>query len=161
MPIYYSYLNTGRPVPEVEALYGSAYMDSPNTPLYAFGHGLSYTRFDYGPLQLSTTSLKGKETLTVSFELHNSGKVAGEEVVQLYLRDPVASVARPVKELKGFRKLRLEPGQRQRVHFEIDRELLSFHNAALQWGAEAGRFDVMIGSASDDIRLQARFDLTE
>ncbi|QBE61905.1 glycoside hydrolase family 3 N-terminal domain-containing protein [Pseudoduganella lutea] len=161
VPIYYSYLNTGRPVPEVEALYGSAYMDSPNTPLYAFGHGLSYTTFKYDNLRLSTSSLAGNGKLTVSFDLQNSGKRAGEEVVQLYLRDPVASIARPVKELKGFRKLRLEPGQRQSVSFEIDRELLSFHNADLKWGAEPGRFDLMIGSASDDIRLKGQFELTD
>ena len=161
VPIFYSYLNTGRPVPEVEALYGSAYRDSPNTPLYAFGHGLSYTSFKYDNLQLSSTRLSGNDKLTVSFDLHNSGKRAGEEVVQLYLRDPVASIARPVKELKGFRKLSLEPGRSERVSFEIDRDLLSFHHADLKWGAEAGRFELMIGSASDDIRLEANFELAD
>lgn len=161
VPIYYSYLNTGRPVPEVEPIYGSAYIDSPNTPLYAFGHGLSYTTFKYDNLQLSTSRLSGRDKLTVSFDLRNSGRRAGEEVVQLYLRDPVASVARPVKELKGFRKLHLEPGQTTRVHFEIDRELLSFHNADLKWGAEPGSFELMIGSASDDIRLRGTFELID
>jgi beta-glucosidase len=161
VPIYYSYLSTGRPVPEVEAKYGSAYIDAPNTPLYAFGHGLSYTTFAYENLQLSAPRLAGRDKLTVSFDLVNSGKRAGEEVVQLYVRDPVASVARPVKELKGFRKLRLAPGQEERITFEIDRETLSFHNADLKWGAEPGRFDLMIGSASDDIRLTGQFELAD
>jgi beta-glucosidase len=95
----------------------------------------------------------------VSFDVKNTGKRAGEEVVQLYLRDPVASIARPVKELKGFRKLRLEPGEMRRVSFEIDRHLLSFYDDKLHWGAEPGRFEVMLGSASDDIRLRGEFEL--
>lgn len=160
VPIFYSYLSTGRPIPETEGQYASIYTDSPNTPLYAFGHGLSYTTFSYTNLTLSARRMAGDGKLTVSFDLKNTGKRAGEEVVQLYLRDRVASIARPMKELKGFRKLRLEPGEARRVSFEIDRELLSFHDTNLHWGAEPGRFDLMLGSASDDIRLHSEFELT-
>ena len=159
VPIFYSYLSTGRPIPEVEGQYASIYIDSPNTPLFAFGHGLSYTTFGYSNLALSAPRMTDNGKLTVSFDLQNTGKRAGEEVVQLYLRDPVASIARPVKELKGFRKLRLEPGEIRRVSFEIDRELLSFHDDKLHWGAEPGRFELMLGSASDDIRLRREFEL--
>jgi beta-glucosidase len=159
VPIYYSYLRTGRPIPEVEGKYASTYTDSPNTPLYAFGHGLSYTSFAYSNLALSRPRLGAGERLTVSFDLKNTGGRAGEEVVQLYLRDPVASIARPVQELKGFRKLRLEPGETRRISFEIDESLLAFHDASLRLVAEPGRFELMLGGASDDIRLRGQFEL--
>jgi len=97
--------------------------------------------------------------VTLSFDLANSGKVAGTEIVQLYLRDMVSSVVRPLKELKGFQKVQLKPGETRRVNFTIDRDTLSFFNSKLAWGAEAGDFKLMVGSASDDIRLESTLTL--
>jgi beta-glucosidase len=152
IPISYAQYNTGRPVTdEKNVVYKSAYIDSVNTPRYAFGHGLSYTDFKYSGL-----ALKGE---TLSFDLANTGKAAGTEIVQLYLRDMVSSVVRPLKELKGFQKISLKPGEQRRVSFTVDRELLSFFNSKLQWGAEAGEFKLMVGSASDDIRLETTYTL--
>lgn len=158
IPLYYNHLNTGRPVtPEKPSGYVSAYIDSPNTPRYPFGYGLSYTAFAYSDLQLSSQHFSGKGSIRASFTLTNTGKVAGEEVAQLYLRDPVASVVRPVKELKDFQKILLQPGESRRVEFVIDQEKLAFTNAQLQWGAEAGDFELMVGASSADIRLQTMF----
>ena len=160
IPIYYSQYETGRPViDERSVVYKSAYIDSPNTPRFAFGHGLSYTDFAYTDLRMSSDSMRADGTVTVSFMLANTGKRAGEEVVQLYLRDMVASVVRPVKELKGFQKLMLAPGEQRRISFTIDRNTLSFYNRQLVWGAEPGEFSIMIGSASDAIRLQGKLRL--
>jgi beta-glucosidase len=97
--------------------------------------------------------------ITLSFTVANTGRVAGAEVVQFYLRDPVASVVRPVQELKGFQRVLLQPGQRRTVSFTVDRETLSFFDRHLKWGAEPGRFDLMVGSASDDIRLRRSIEL--
>jgi len=152
IPISYAQYNTGRPVTdEKNVVYKSAYIDSVNTPRYAFGHGLSYTDFKYSGLALNGDKL--------SFDLANTGKVAGTEIVQLYLRDMVSSVVRPLKELKGFQKITLKPGEQRRVSFTVDRELLSFFNSKLTWGAEAGEFKLMVGSASDDIRLETSYTL--
>jgi beta-glucosidase len=152
IPISYAQYNTGRPVTdEKNVVYKSAYIDSVNTPRYAFGHGLSYTDFKYSGLALNGDKL--------SFDIANTGKVAGTEIVQLYLRDMVSSVVRPLKELKGFQKIPLKPGEQRRVSFTVDRELLSFFNSKLQWGAEAGEFKLMVGSASDDIRLETTYIL--
>jgi len=152
IPISYAQYNTGRPVTdEKNVVYKSAYIDSVNTPRYAFGHGLSYTDFKYSGLALNGDKL--------SFDLANTGKVAGTEIVQLYLRDMVSSVVRPLKELKGFQKIMLKPGEQRRVSFTVDRELLSFFNSKLTWGAEAGEFKLMVGSASDDIRLETSYTL--
>jgi beta-glucosidase len=152
IPISYAQYNTGRPVTdEKNIVYKSAYIDSVNTPRYAFGHGLSYTDFKYSGL-----TLKGE---TLSFDLANTGKVAGTEIAQLYLRDMVSSVVRPLKELKGFQKISLKPGEQRRISFTVDRELLSFFNSKLHWGAEAGEFKLMVGSASDDIRLETTYTL--
>ncbi|MBL0087948.1 MAG: beta-glucosidase BglX [Ideonella sp.] len=168
IPVFYSHFNTGRPVPPPDAsgaagsqAFRSHYIDSPNAPRYAFGHGLSYTQFAYSDLRLDKTRLALTDTLTVRFTLRNTGARAGDEVVQLYLRDRVGSVVRPVQELKGFQKLHLQPGQSRELSFVIDRETLSFHNHRLQWVAEPGEFDLMVGAASDDIRLRASFELLE
>jgi beta-glucosidase len=162
IPISYQQYNTGRPLQdEKNVVYKSAYIDSPNTPRYAFGHGLSYTSFAYSDLRMSSTSMGPDGKITLSFTLSNSGPAAGAEVVQLYLRDPVASVVRPLKELKGFQRVVLKPGQRQVVSFTIDREMLAFYKRKLEWGAEAGKFEVMVGSASDDVRLRQTIELTE
>jgi beta-glucosidase len=162
IPITYQQYNTGRPVQdEKNVVYKSAYIDSPNTPRYAFGHGLSYTTFAYQDLRVSNTSMGPDGKITLSFTLANSGPVAGAEVVQLYLRDPVASVVRPLKELKGFQRVVLQPGQVRTVSFTVDREMLAFYDRQLQWGAEAGKFEVMVGGASDDVRLRQTIELTD
>lgn len=162
IPISYQQYRTGRPVlSEANIVYRSAYIDSPNTPRYAFGHGLSYTSFAYSDLAISQPTMRQGDKVTLSFTLANTGKRAGEEVVQLYLRDPVASIVRPLMELKGFQKLKLEPGERRKVSFEIDRDLLAFHNSKLEWVAEPGEFELMVGTASDAIRLRGKLTLVD
>lgn len=160
IPIYYNHFNTGRPAKnDKDRFYRSAYTDLSIYPKYAFGYGLSYTSFKYSDLKLSNNTIKSGQTITVSFTLTNTGKYEGEEVVQLYLRDEVASLVRPVKELKDFKKVKLRPGESTTVQFTIDQNKLSFYNQQLQWVAEPGKFDLMIGSSSDDIRLQSSFEL--
>ncbi|MDB5205491.1 MAG: beta-glucosidase-like glycosyl hydrolase [Flavisolibacter sp.] len=160
IPIYYSSYNTGRPVTnEKNVVYKSAYIDAPNTPRYSFGFGLSYTTFLYSEIKASANKMAANDKVIISFTLTNTGKYAGEEVVQLYLHDLVASVVRPVKELKGFKKILLQPGESIKVSFEINKEILSFYNSRLQWAAEPGDFDIMIGAASNDIRLKTKIEL--
>ena len=160
LPMTYAQLRTGRPVLNpANIVYRSAYIDSPNTPRYAFGHGLSYTSFRFTDLTVSSASMHPNDKIDLSFTLTNSGAVAGEEVVQFYLHDLVASVARPAMELKGFQKVSLRPGEQRRLHFAIDRETLSFFNSKLQWGAEPGQFELMIAAASDDVRLRGKMEL--
>lgn len=162
IPVFYSYKNTGRPSKNDSDLnYRSSYIDLPNSPKFPFGYGLSYTSFTYNNLQLSKQKIKENETIKVSFDLSNSGSYAGEEVVQLYLRDRVASVVRPVKELKDYTKILLQPGETKTVSFLIDKEKLSFYNQAMKWGTEPGEFDLMIGSSSADIRLHQSFELVK
>lgn len=162
IPLYYSLKNTGRPAPDDHAVsYGSAYIDLPNAPRYAFGHGLSYTTFDYSDLRLSSDRIGADGHLEVSCTVTNSGSRDGEEVVQLYVRDLVGSVTRPLKELKGFRKLLLRAGESQTVEFEIDAAQFAFYDQEMQWCVEPGEFQVMIGSASDDIRLTGSFEVVE
>ncbi len=162
IPIYYNHFNTGRPAPNETAFnYVSAYMDLKNSPRFPFGYGLSYTTFEYSDLKLSKNKIKNTEKITVSLNVKNSGKVAGEEVVQLYLRDKVGSVVRPIIELKDFQKIKLNAGETKVVKFIIDKEKVSFYNAALQWIAEPGDFDLMIGSSSADIRLKTTFELVK
>ncbi|TGE23484.1 beta-glucosidase BglX [Hymenobacter metallicola] len=162
IPISYQQYSTGRPVVDPKNIrYRSAYLDAPNTPRYAFGHGLSYTTFRYSDLKISQPRMTPAETVQVSFTLTNTGSRAGEEVVQLYLHDKVASVVRPLKELKDFQKLSLRPGESRTVSFTISRDKLAFYNHDLQWVAEPGAFRLLLGSASDDIRLEADLELTE
>ena len=163
IPIYYNYLNTGRPAPDndTKADYRSGYIDLQKSPKYAFGYGLSYTTFKYDSLQLSDSIMSSGKEIKVSFTLTNTGKRAGEEVVQFYIRDNVASVVRPVKELKGFEKVYLRPGESKTILFTIDREKLSFYNNDLKWTTEPGSFRLMIGTASDDIRLEKPFGLID
>ncbi len=160
IPIYYNHFNTGRPAAnETATNYVSAYTDLKNSPKFPFGFGLSYTTFDYSDLKLSKNKIKSTETIEVSMTITNSGKVAGEEVVQLYLRDKVGSVVRPIIELKDFQKIKLNAGETKMVKFTIDKQKLSFYNADLKWITEPGDFDLMIGSSSSDIRLKATFEL--
>ncbi|MDR1153785.1 MAG: fibronectin type III-like domain-contianing protein, partial [Bacteroidales bacterium] len=120
-----------------------------NTPLYPFGYGLSYTKFEYSGVQLSDSTLSENGSISASVTLSNTGERAGEEIVQLYIRDLVGSITRPVKELKGFRRVALKPGESKQVSFSITPELLKFYNADLQWVAEPGDFLVFIGGNSD------------
>ncbi|MEO6522917.1 MAG: beta-glucosidase BglX [Mucilaginibacter sp.] len=160
IPLTYAGYSTGRPVKKLSDIkYKSAYIDMVNTPRYAFGYGLSYTTFTYTDMKLSSASMSKSQKINGCFTLTNTGKYAGEEVVQLYIQDMVASVVRPLKELKDFQKVSLKPGESKTVRFVIDNEKLSFYNNDLQWVAEPGKFRLMIGSASDDIRLQDSFDL--
>ncbi len=160
IPVYYNHYNTGRPGnDDNEISYTSGYNDMPNSPRFAFGYGLSYTTFAYGNLKLSKKTIRNGEKITVSFDLKNTGKYAGEEVAQLYLRQLVSQPVRPVKELKGFEKVMLQPGETKTISFTIDKEKLSFYNDQLVWGTQPGEFKLMIGSASDDIRIQEGFEL--
>ncbi|MNI47050.1 Periplasmic beta-glucosidase precursor [compost metagenome] len=162
IPLYYNYLSTGRPAKnDKDTRYRSAYLDMPNSPKFAFGYGLSYTTFDYNTLVLNKTQMGMNDKITVSFTLKNTGKYAGEEVVQLYLQDKFASVARPVKELKDFQKVMLNAGESKTISFTIDKEKLSFYNQQLKWGAEPGDFKLMIGTASNNIKLEKDFTLTD
>ncbi|MEP6674932.1 MAG: glycoside hydrolase family 3 N-terminal domain-containing protein [Ferruginibacter sp.] len=162
IPVFYSYNNTGRPVTdEKNIVYKSAYTDLPNTPRFAFGYGLSYTSFKYDNIKLSSKKISNNDTLNISFTLTNTGSYKGEEVVQLYLRDKVASIIRPVKELKGFEKVELNAGESKTIVLKISREQLSFYTNELKWIAEPGEFNVMIGSASNDIRLEDTFELLQ
>lgn len=162
VPIYYNHFSTGRPAKDENSTnYVSAYIDLKNSPKYAFGYGLSYTTFDYSGLKLSSTKIKKTENIKVSFQLKNSGKVAGEEVVQLYLKDKFGSVVRPVLELKDFQKVKLNAGESKTIEFTIDKEKLSFYNNKLEWTTEPGDFEVMIGASSAAIKLRSDFELVD
>jgi len=154
IPIYYNHKNTGRPLPEGKWFqkFRSNYLDVSNDPLYPFGYGLSYSKFDYGDLKLSSASAKGNKAITASITLTNSGKVDGAEVVQLYIRDLVGSVTRPVKELKGFQKIALKAGESKTVTFSITPQDLKFYNSDLKYDWEPGDFVIMIGGNSKDVK---------
>ncbi|RBK96701.1 beta-glucosidase, partial [Xanthomonas oryzae pv. oryzae] len=159
-PYFYNHLRTGRPELPTLAEYKARWREMPNEPLYPFGHGLSYTSFAYAPPQLSAAQLGWDDTLTITTRVTNTGKVAGEEVVQLYVHDRVASRVRPVRELKGFRKLLLQPGESQDVVFTLTRDALAFTNHKGGFGAEPGLFDVWV-CASAKSGEAATFELLE
>lgn len=162
IPIYYNYLKTGRPAEcDTCNFYRTAYIDLPISPKFAFGHGLSYTTFEYKDLKLSQSKINRSEKIEVSFNISNTGKYDGEEVIQLYLRDKVGSIVRPVKELKDFQKVMVKVGETKQIKFIIDNEKLCFYDKALNYKSEAGEFDLMIGSSSDDIRLHSCFELID
>lgn len=155
IPIYYAVRNTGRP--ETDDMWTSKYLDSPNSPQYPFGWGLSYTTFKYSDLKVSARNSK---VLDVSVTVTNTGSRAGEEVVQLYIRDLVASVARPIQLLKGFQKILLQPGESRRVRLALTEEDLKFYNADMHWVSESGRFKVMVGGNSVEV-ISAEFGLSK
>jgi len=159
VPIYYNHKNTGRPG-DKENYYTSQYLDLPLTPLYPFGYGLSYTSFKYDNLKLDKDTINKNESLTASINITNTGKVEGEEVVQLYIRDLVGSVTRPVKELKGFRKIKLSPGETQTVSFSVTPDMLTFLDINLKPVIEPGKFNVMIGGNSVDLN-SISFEVTD
>jgi beta-glucosidase len=150
VPIYYNHMNTGRP-PEASNRYTSKYLDVPWTPQFPFGFGLSYTQFKISNLQLSAARIKPDGKLSVIVDVENVGKRVGDEVVQLYIRDVAASLTRPVKELKGFQRVTLQPGEKKHVEFSLGREQLGFYNREMKFVVEPGEFKVMVGSSSEDV----------
>jgi beta-glucosidase len=154
IPVYYSHKPTGGRSSSWED-----YVDGSAKPLYEFGFGLSYTTFEYSDLVIEPAVIKPKGKLTVQVTVTNTGKVSGDEVVQLYIKDVIGSLPRPVKELKGFQRLSLEPGESQTVEFGIDAESLAFYNLAMKKVVEPGMFGVMVGSSSSDIRLEGEFEV--
>jgi beta-glucosidase len=159
VPLYYNHMNTGRP-PDAGNKYTSKYLDVPWTPLYPFGYGLSYTQFRLTGLQLSAQRISPAGRLTVSVEVENTGKRQGDEVVQLYIRDVAASVTRPVKELKGFERITLRPGEKRRVSFTLAPEQLGFYNREMRFVVEPGEFKVMVGTDSAS-GLESSFEVAE
>lgn len=162
IPLYYSHKNTGRPLAEGAWFqkFRSNYLDVSNEPLYPFGYGLSYSTFEYGDIILDKKTIKKNETLKVSIELKNTGDFDGEEVVQLYIRDLVGSITRPVKELKNFQKVFLKKGESKRIEFMISEEDLKFYDQQLKHIAEPGAFKIFIGGNSRDVK-EADFELTD
>ncbi|UMY64528.1 MULTISPECIES: beta-glucosidase BglX [unclassified Flavobacterium] len=163
VPIYYAAKNTGRPLGNKEGKFEkfrSNYIDERNEPLYPFGYGLSYSRFQYDNIRISSGKMKEGETLTVSVDVTNTGAYDGAEVVQLYIRDLVGSVTRPVRELKDFQKVMFRKGEKKTVTFTIDANDLKFYNSDLQWVAEPGMFKVFLGGDSN-ARLEADFELVK
>ena len=159
IPIYYNHKNTGRPL-NVNQKYTSKYLDVPNSPLYPFGYGLSYTHFTLGNVVLSNSVLRKGQGITASITLTNAGTRKGKETVQLYLRDMVGSITRPVKELKGFQQVTLNPGETKTVTFNISVEDCKFYNGDLVYGYEPGKFKVFIGKSSEDVK-EGEFELVE
>ncbi len=159
IPIYYNHLNTGRPFhPGDSPKFKSDYLDVSNDPLYPFGYGLSYTTFSYSDISLNNKILKPNEKITATITVTNTGTVAGKETVQLYIRDMVGSITRPVKELKGFQKITLKPGESKKVSFPISVNDLKFYNSDLKSVYEPGHFKVFIGTNSRDVK-EADFKL--
>lgn len=160
VPIYYAHKSTGRPLGQGRWFekFRSNYLDVPNEPTYPFGYGLSYTNFSYSDLTLSSKSIKFGMKLNIDVKVTNTGTRDGREVVQLYIRDKVGSITRPVKELKGFEKITLRPGESKVVRFTITDKDLAFYNNALKFAAESGEFDVMVGGNSVET-LKATFNL--
>ncbi len=159
LPVYYAHLNTGRPyTPGKPGNYTSHYFEEPNGPLFPFGYGLSYTSFDVSDIKLSDSKMARKGKLTASVTVKNTGKVAGTTIVQLYLRDVAASISRPVKELKNFEKVTLEPGEEKVVNFTLSEDDLKFYDSKLKYAAEPGEFNVMIGLDSEAVK-QTSFTL--
>lgn len=159
IPVYYSHLNTGRPYnPEKPNKYTSRYFDEANGPLYPFGYGLSYTTFTVSDVTLSSPTMQRDGKVTASVEVTNTGKREGATVIQMYLQDVTASMSRPVKQLKGFEKITLKPGERKTVSFPIDIEALKFWNQQMKYDAEPGKFNVFIGVDSARVK-QGSFEL--
>ena len=152
VPIYYNHLNTGRPQQQQGQMWTSGYLDSPTAPAYPFGYGLSYTTFAYSGVKTAKSQYKMGETVEVSVTVTNTGGQAGEEVVQCYIRDIAADIARPVKELKGFEKIKLNAGETRVVTFRLSEKDLSYWNNDLKWKADPGKFKVFIGGNSRDVK---------
>jgi beta-glucosidase len=159
-PLSYLEPPSGRPADPDLSRDTTRYHDLPITPLYAFGHGLSYTSFEYSDLSFSAASMEAVGEVEVSVRVRNSGARAGDEVVQLYMRDPVASVARPVSQLRGFHRLHLAPGEARVVTFRLSAGQFALYAQSGRWVVEPGRIDIMVGASSADIRLTGSFEIT-
>jgi len=157
VPIYYNHKNTGRPPSQDK--FTSKYIDLPSSPLFPFGYGLSYTTFRYSDLRLSAPRITPAETVRVSVTVTNAGSRLGAEVAQLYVRDEVASITRPVRALAGFRRLALAPGYSQRVEFALTQQELGFYDRAMRFVVEPGRFRVFVGGSSVE-GLEGTFEVT-
>jgi beta-glucosidase len=155
LPLYYNHKSTGRPVQKGDTVYWSHYSDMANSPLYPFGYGLSYSSFSYSDVQLSAKDMSANRPLNVTVAVKNTGDRRGTETVQLYIRDLVGSVTRPVKELKAFRRVELNPGESREVTFTLNATDLAFYTAAGKWESEPGDFRVMVGSNSADVKTAA------
>jgi beta-glucosidase len=153
VPIYYNHLNTGRPINVKFPKHSSYYLDEANEPLYPFGHGLSYTEFAYSNLAVDVSGTLPDAVVNVSIDVANIGGRDGEEVVQLYINDPVASRARPVRELKGFQKVLLRKGETQAVSFRLTTEDLAFWTINRRMEAEPGEFNLWVGDLRDSFRI--------
>ena len=152
VPIYYYAKNTGRPIYLPNDKFKSKYIDSPNEPLFPFGFGLSYTTFEYSDIRLSSNELTSKGELIAKVTVKNTGKLDGEEVVQLYVRDLVGSVTRPVKELKGFEKVLIKAGESKEISFKLTADMLAFHRIDMSFGTEPGDYKLFIGGNSRDVK---------
>ena len=159
VPIYYSHKNTGRPK-QGDSRYTSRYINTPNTPLYPFGYGLSFTNFKYSDIQLNKDSINFNETLKITTDIKNTGDYEGEEIIQLYIRDMVGSVTRPVKEMKGFKKVSLENGEEKSVTFELTADDLAYYTKGMEYKAEPGNFKVFVGKSSQNVQ-EADFKLVK
>ena len=155
VPVFYNYKPSGMR----SNIYGD-YVNEPVTPLYSFGFGLSYTKFEYAELRLDKKSAQAGDEVQISVRVKNSGQAAGEEVVQLYIRDEYASLPRPVKELKGFTRVGLGAGESKMVIFSLPVNQLAYHDEDFLLQVEAGRIEVMVGGGSEDIRLTDAFEIT-
>jgi beta-glucosidase len=160
VPIYYNHKSTGRP-PDPKEKYTSKYLDAPWTPLFPFGHGLSYTTFTYGDVRLGAQQIRASDTLSVSVDVTNAGARAGDEVVQLYVHDEVASVTPAVKRLRGFRRVSLKPGERRTVTFVLRHDDLALYGLDMRRVVEPGFFTVYVGTSSADDAHSARFEVVQ
>ena len=158
LPLYYNHLNTGRPERQWFSKFRSNFLDVDNDPLFPFGYGLSYTTFSYGEVRLDRHTLHEGGKITAAFDVTNTGAYDADEVVQLYIRDVAGSVSRPVKELKGFRRISLKRGETKTVSFDVTTDDLRFYNADLDYVCEPGEFELMIGRNSADVQT-VRFSL--
>src|SRR5690606_35037240 len=164
VPIYYAQFNTGRPLSDDKSdgctfeKFRSNYLDECNTPLYEFGFGLSYTTFEISNLKLDKTTINQGDSIKVSVQVKNTGNYDGAEVVQLYTSDLVGSIIRPVKELKGFKKVFLKKGESKTVEFNLTTQDLKFYNSAFNFVAEPGEFEVFVGNSSN-AKLKSKFEL--
>jgi len=159
IPIYYNHKRTGRPIID-DFKFTSKYLDIPNEPLYPFGYGLSYTSFEYSDIKLDKSEMGLNDAITATLTVKNTGEFDGEEVVQMYINDPVASISRPVKELKGFEKVMIKKGETATISFKITSKDLAFFRKGLSYGVEAGDFNLYIGTNSSDVK-EAKFLLNE
>jgi beta-glucosidase len=155
VPLYYNHKNTGRPLPEGKWFekFRSNYLDVSNDPVYPFGYGLSYTTFSYSDIKLSATNPKGAQVVTASVTVTNTGNRAGKEVIQLYIHDVIGTNTRPVKELKGFVKMELQPGESRTASFNVTVEALKYYHADMSYNWEPGAVEIMIGPNSRDVKI--------